>query len=80
VVHFVRAAAIMADVITSVVTTTVAATSAARPTKSGTRAAHQGGILEGADPSEFNPKDPIIVFIIQVWLPGHRPRGEEKHC
>ncbi len=66
----------MADVITSVVTTTVAATAAASPTKSGTRAAHQGGILEGANPSEFNPKDPIIVFIIQVRLPGaSSPRG-----
>ncbi|KAL8756864.1 MAG: hypothetical protein Q9184_004365 [Pyrenodesmia sp. 2 TL-2023] len=32
------------------------------------RAAHQGGILEGANPSVYNPKDPIIMFIIQAGI------------
>lgn len=54
----------MADVITSIVTATVTAKPAA--TSSNSRVAHQGGILEGANPSRFNPKDPITVFIIQV--------------
>jgi hypothetical protein len=37
------------------------ASASSRPT-----AAPQGGILEGMDPSHYNPKDPIIMFIIQV--------------
>lgn len=28
--------------------------------------ASQGGILEGSNPSAYNPKDPITLFIIQV--------------
>ncbi|KAI4182580.1 MAG: hypothetical protein LQ346_006554 [Caloplaca aetnensis] len=32
------------------------------------RAAHQGGILEGANPSVYNAKDPIIMFIIQAGI------------
>ena len=54
----------MADMITSIITTTVTAKPAA--TSSSLRAVHQGGILEGANPSKFNPKDPITMFIIQV--------------
>lgn len=30
------------------------------------RAAPQGGIIEGANPSHYDPKNPIIIFIIQV--------------
>jgi hypothetical protein len=30
------------------------------------RAAPQGGILEGGNPSHYDPKNPIILFIIQV--------------
>lgn len=30
------------------------------------RAPPQGGVIEGANPSVYNPKDPIIIFIIQV--------------
>lgn len=30
------------------------------------RAKAQGGILEGENPTHYNPKDPIIIFIIQV--------------
>ena len=33
------------------------------------RAPAQGGILQGANPSVYDPKNPIIIFIIQVcWL------------
>lgn len=43
------------------------ATSAAAPTSTGgNRAAPQGGVIEGANPSVYNPKDPITMFIIQV--------------
>ncbi|PMB63528.1 K(+)/H(+) antiporter 1 [Beauveria bassiana] len=32
----------------------------------GNRAPPQGGVIEGANPSKYNPADPIILFIIQV--------------
>ncbi|KAK7518899.1 Sodium/hydrogen exchanger family-domain-containing protein [Phyllosticta citriasiana] len=32
------------------------------------RAAPQGGILEGANPTHYNKKDPIIIFIIQAGI------------
>jgi hypothetical protein len=50
------------EVVTSVVTTTAAAASAS----STLRARPQGGILEGEDPSVYDSKNPIILFIIQV--------------
>jgi hypothetical protein len=35
----------------------------------GKRAApEQGGLLSGGDPTEFNPADPIRVWIIQVGM------------
>lgn len=27
----------------------------------------QGGILEGGNPSHYDSKNPIVLFIIQVW-------------
>lgn len=47
--------------LTVTVTSTVASSSAAS-----TRAPAQGGILEGENPSTYDPKNPIILFIIQV--------------
>lgn len=47
------------DYITKTITATGTATST-------TRASPQGGILEGANPSHYDPKNPIIIFIIQV--------------
>lgn len=45
--------------------------SAISPTPTnGSRAAHQGGILEGANPAHYDSKNPIIVFIIQVGFPS----------
>jgi len=32
----------------------------------GDRAPSQAGVIEGANPSEYNPKDPIVIFIIQA--------------
>jgi len=46
-------------------TTTSAAAAAAT---TGNRAPSQGGIIEGANPSQYNPKDPITMFIIQAGL------------
>lgn len=44
-------------------------TSAANATATGgNRAAPQGGILEGGNPTHYNKKDPIIIFIIQVCV------------
>jgi hypothetical protein len=49
--------------VTEIVTKTINATT----TASGTlRAPPQGGILEGGNPSQYDPKNPIILFIIQV--------------
>ncbi|KAK5995370.1 K(+)/H(+) antiporter 1 [Cladobotryum mycophilum] len=44
-----------------------ATASAAAPTST-VRVAPQGGILEGGDPSKYNPKDPLTIFIIQAGL------------
>ncbi|KAL4930143.1 Kha1p [Aspergillus undulatus] len=32
------------------------------------RAPPQGGILEGGDPSRYDPKNPIVIFIIQAFI------------
>ncbi|RDW76346.1 Kha1p [Aspergillus mulundensis] len=32
------------------------------------RAPPQGGILEGGDPSQYDPKNPIVIFIIQAFI------------
>jgi Kef-type K+ transport system membrane component KefB len=34
----------------------------------GNRAPSQGGVIEGANPAHYNPKDPITMFIIQAGL------------
>lgn len=34
----------------------------------GNRVTPQGGVIEGANPSEYNPADPIVLFIIQASL------------
>jgi hypothetical protein len=49
---------------TSVATSTAAD---ARPT-----VAAQGGVLEGMDPTHYDPKQPIVLFIIQVGTQKHK--------
>lgn len=44
----------------------VTSSSATPSATSSNRAPEQAGILEGNNPTHYNPKDPIIVFIIQV--------------
>lgn len=34
--------------------------------KNSTGASNQAGILEGMNPSHYNPNDPLTLFIIQV--------------
>jgi hypothetical protein len=59
----------MASTVTAFVTDTVTKTVAMSATAASTaRAKAQGGILEGENPTHYNPKDPIIIFIIQVCL------------
>jgi len=54
----------MASATAKAATTTAAALGAtASPTN---RATPQGGILEGGNPSKYDPKNPITIFIIQV--------------
>ncbi|RFU36238.1 hypothetical protein B7463_g50, partial [Scytalidium lignicola] len=49
--------------------TTVATTAAAAATSaSSNRATPQGGILEGSNPSTYDPKNPIFLFIIQAGI------------
>ncbi|KAK4986539.1 hypothetical protein LTR50_005223 [Elasticomyces elasticus] len=50
--------------VTSFVTKTAASTSASATL----RAAAQGGILEGSNPSHYDSKNPIIMFIIQAGI------------
>ncbi|OCL00713.1 K(+)/H(+) antiporter-like protein 1 [Cenococcum geophilum 1.58] len=52
--------------VTAVVTKTVSAATATATSK--TKAPPQGGILEGANPSTYDPKNPIIIFIIQAGI------------
>lgn len=54
----------MASVVTSLVTKTVTAASASA--SSTNRVTPQGGILEGENPTVYDPKNPIILFIVQV--------------
>ncbi|RFU72634.1 sodium hydrogen exchanger family [Trichoderma arundinaceum] len=42
-------------------------TTSAEPTST-VRVPPQGGVLEGANPSEYDPKNPLTIFIIQVGL------------
>ncbi|THY95747.1 hypothetical protein D6C85_04979 [Aureobasidium pullulans] len=59
----------MAATVTAFVTNTVTKTIAMSATASSTaRAKAQGGILEGENPTHYNPKDPIIIFIIQAGV------------
>ncbi|KAG9698453.1 hypothetical protein KCU95_g2519, partial [Aureobasidium melanogenum] len=59
----------MAATITAIVTDTITKTAAMSATVSSTaRAKAQGGILEGENPTHYNPKDPIIIFIIQAGV------------
>lgn len=68
----------MATTTSSDLSTLTSASAEATPT--GDRAPSQGGVIEGANPSEYNPKDPIVLFIIQVsLLPFPRPSHELIH-
>ncbi|TIA49741.1 hypothetical protein D6C79_03427 [Aureobasidium pullulans] len=59
----------MAATVTAFVTDTVTKTIAMSATASSTaRAKAQGGILEGENPTHYNPKDPTIIFIIQAGV------------
>ncbi|PSK34089.1 hypothetical protein B9Z65_8415 [Elsinoe australis] len=54
--------------VTLLQTVTRNATSAAASATSTNRAPSQGGVIEGLNPSHYNPKDPIIIFIIQASI------------
>ena len=56
----------MATPVANTVTRTVTKTLGSATATSTLRAVPQGGIIEGADPSVYDPKNPIILFIIQV--------------
>lgn len=47
----------------------VTSSAATATATSSTKVPEQAGILEGNNPTHYNPKDPIILFIIQVPSP-----------
>jgi hypothetical protein len=53
-------------------TTTAAATGAARVSP-------QGGILEGGNPTVYDSKNPLVLFIIQVMLVGSKMETVTKN-
>ena len=55
----------MATVVRTVTQVVTKAAGAATPSSTA-RAPPQGGVLEGGDPSHYDPKNPMILFIIQV--------------
>jgi hypothetical protein len=57
--------------LTQMVTKTISGTGGT-PTSSN-RVASQGGVLDHQDPSHFDPKNPIALFIIQVRIPIFLP-------
>ncbi len=63
----------------AVLTKAVTAASTAASASSTVRATPQGGVLEGGNPSVYDPKNPIILFIIQV-RPYIPQRGVAPHC
>ncbi|KAK0268734.1 hypothetical protein LTR35_015306 [Friedmanniomyces endolithicus] len=54
--------------ITPTITDIVTKTGASASASSTMRAAAQGGILEGGNPSQYNASNPIILFIIQAGI------------
>ncbi|KAF8867311.1 hypothetical protein BDZ45DRAFT_609608 [Acephala macrosclerotiorum] len=56
----------IASIATRTVTKTVSASAAA--SSSADRATPQGGVLEGGNPSHYDAKNPIILFIIQAGI------------
>ncbi|KAG4031517.1 hypothetical protein MFRU_009g02880 [Monilinia fructicola] len=57
----------IATVTSTIATTVTKASSSASPTSTH-RAAPQGGILEGGNPTVYNASNPIILFIIQAGI------------
>lgn len=53
---------------TVVQTVTRTVTAASSTSTSGSRAPPQGGVFEGANPTHFDPKNPITLFVIQAVL------------
>ncbi|KAF4634774.1 hypothetical protein G7Y89_g3327 [Cudoniella acicularis] len=58
----------MSSIAASVLTRTVTASASSAPSSSADRATPQGGVLEGSNPSTYDPKNPIILFIIQAGI------------
>ncbi|KAI5456899.1 K+/H+ antiporter 1 [Mariannaea sp. PMI_226] len=50
------------------VTVTSIVTASAAAANSTNKVTPQGGVIEGANPSVYNPKDPLVIFIIQAGL------------
>ncbi|KAK1950845.1 sodium/hydrogen exchanger family protein [Colletotrichum sublineola] len=54
--------------VASLLSATTISSAASTSSTGGNRAPSQGGVIEGANPSHYNPKDPIAMFIIQAGL------------
>lgn len=53
----------------STMATGTATTTATATATSAVKVSPQGGILEGGNPTHYDSKNPLVLFIIQVWIP-----------
>ncbi|KYK57462.1 K/H antiporter 1 [Drechmeria coniospora] len=64
----------LSDTISATISSTLSSSSSATSSSSSAaatttqRAPHQGGVLEGSNPTVYDPTNPIILFIIQVCI------------
>ena len=49
---------------------TMLTTTIAKATPTAVVVPNQAGVIEGLDPTHYNPKNPLVLFIIQVRLPA----------
>ena len=67
------ATSIAASVVTKTITAAASASASAAD-----RAPPQGGVLEGSNPTHYDSKNPIVIFIIQVRQ-DHHDVAHEKY-
>ncbi|KAH8665870.1 Sodium/hydrogen exchanger family-domain-containing protein [Tricladium varicosporioides] len=58
----------MSTTVSSILTRTVTVASTAASVSPSDRATPQGGVIEGANPSHYDSKNPIVLFIIQAGI------------
>jgi hypothetical protein len=64
----------------SITMSSTTSSSSATATAGGDRVASQGGIIDDSNPTTYDPKNPLTVFIIQVRLEMLQPRTVGYRC